>query len=108
MICVIKSKPHDRYKRREADLIKEEEISLKEALTGGKFTIDHLCGKMISLEIEPNTILKPGELMIIEGEGLPQFRSPGKFGNLYLLISVKFPKELDGNELGDIIQVKNK
>ena len=102
---VIKQKPHARFKRHSADLILEQEITLEEALAGGKFTIEHLSGKKVTLTLEPGKIVKPNDVMIVENLGLPQFGSPKAFGKLYLIISVKFPTEVEESKLTALLEV---
>ena len=102
---VVKQKPHDKFKRRGIDLITEQEITLEEALTGGKFTMDHLGGKKATLVLEPGRIVKPNDILIVENLGMPDLKSPGIFGKLYLIINVKFPSQLEEGKLAAIVKV---
>ncbi len=102
---VVKQKPHDKFKRRGADLIVEQEITLEEALVGGKFTIDHLGGKKTTLVLEPGRIVKPTDILMVDGLGMPDFKAPGNFGKLYLIISVKFPTAIEESKLATLLKV---
>ena len=102
---VVKQKQHERFKRHGADLIIEQDITLEDALAGGKFTIEHLCGKKVTLALEPGKIVKPSDVMVVENLGLPQFDNPKTFGKLYLIISVKFPTQVEESKLGALLEV---
>ena len=102
---VVRQKPHDRFKRRGVDLIVEQDITLEEALTGGKFTMEHLGGKRTTLTLEAGRIVKPNDILMVDGLGMPDFRAPGIVGKLYLIISVKFPAQLEEVKLSNIVKV---
>ena len=104
---VVKQKPHSKFKRRGADLIVEQEITLEEALTGGKLTIEHLGGKKITLNIEAGKSVKPNDVMTVEGLGMPNIKAPGTNGNLYVIISIKFPSTLEEAKLTPLLKVFN-
>ena len=86
-------------------MITEQEITLEEALIGGKFTIDHLAGKKVTLTLGRGKIIKPNDILMIEGLGLPKFKAPGVFGKLYLIISVKFPNKVEEAKLTPLLKV---
>lgn len=102
---VVRQKPHNRFKRRGPDLIIEAELSLEEALTGGKFTFEHLGGKKINLTLEPGRVVKPDDVLVVEGMGMPDFRAPGKIGKLYFIVKVKFPDHVPEENRDKIIEV---
>ena len=102
---MVKEKPHSRFKRRGADLVLEQEITLQEALVGGKFTLEHLGGKKITLVLEPGKIVKPNDVLMIEGLGMPDFKAPGTFGKLYLVVLVKFPQNVEEEKLAELLKV---
>lgn len=101
---VVRQKPHPKFKRKGADLIAEHEITLEEALVGGKLTIEHLGGKKVTLSLEPGRIVKPNDILVIDDLGLPTFGSPKKFGKLYLMVSVKFPEHIEEKKLESLLQ----
>jgi len=98
----VKQQPHSRFKRRGADLIIEQEITLEEALTGGKITIDHLAGKKVTITLEPGKISKPNDVMLADNLGMPM---QGGFGKLYLILSVKFPTNVEEGKLAKLVEV---
>lgn len=87
-------------------MICEQEITLQEALTGGTFTFEHLCGKKINLALKKGKVIKPRDVLVIDGLGMPVHKAPGTFGKLYLLISIKFPKTMDEEKLSEFLNVK--
>ena len=102
---IVKQAQHPKFKRRGIDLIVEQETTLAEALTGGKFTIEHLCGKKYTLVLEPGKIVKPTDVMLVDGLGMPDYSAPGTYGKLYLVISIKFPTKIEESKLEPILKV---
>ena len=90
VVIVIEEKEHPLFKRKKSDLIMTKSISLKEALTGYRFVINHLDGEKI-IESAPGEIIKPGEIRTVEELGMPLMRTPFKFGNLFISFEVEFP-----------------
>jgi len=84
-------KPHPVFQRRGDDLFLEKEISITQALLGGKIEIPSLEGKNISLNMPPN--LEIGKILKVPYQGIPHFSGFGK-GSLYVKIAVKTPKRL--------------
>lgn len=85
--------PHKIFKRAGADLAADLEITLAEALTGfNRVVLTHLDGRGISLKVEQpeGKILRPEEVLRVEGEGMPHKRSDAK-GDLYLIVKIEFP-----------------
>lgn len=100
--------PHKRFHREGAHLFFKKEITLVEALTGFEFTIKTLDEKPRTLIVqhEPNVMYGPGAIRAIRDEGMPMQGNTSTFGNLYVTLSIKFPKKLDPmaiKELGTIL-----
>lgn len=106
MSFVVQQKEHARFKRKGADLICQQEITLLEALAGGTFTFEHLCGKKHNINLKKGKVVKPGDVLVVENLGMPVFRSPGIYGKLYLVISVRFPKTVDEEKIGELLGVR--
>ncbi|EME48179.1 hypothetical protein DOTSEDRAFT_69950 [Dothistroma septosporum NZE10] len=86
---------HKVFNRAGADLHAELEISLSEALTGfNRVVLKHLDGRGIQLHVEQpeGKVLRPDEVLIVHGEGMPHKRSDAR-GDLYLSIKIKFPED---------------
>ncbi|KAL6184303.1 hypothetical protein ACLB2K_045706 [Fragaria x ananassa] len=89
---VIQEKQHSVYERDRNDLIVHQEITLLEALIGGK-TLDltTLDGRKLVVPLPDDVIRAPGDEMIVPGEGMPISSQPGAKGNLRIKFNVKFP-----------------
>jgi len=90
----IKQKSHDRFVREGAHLFYKKEITLAEALTGFEFTVQTLDKRTLIVQSEPDVLYSPGCIRAIRDEGMPMEGNTSTFGNLYVTISVKFPKKL--------------
>jgi len=98
VIVVVRQQEHKRFLRRGADLYLEEEISLADALTGFRIVVPHLDGRKLVVKSKPGEVLQPGHggpaLKGVQGEGMPFHKDPFTFGNLFLVISIRFPVAL--------------
>ena len=86
---------HKVFNRAGADLHAELEISLSEALTGfNRVVLKHLDGRGIQLHVEQpqGKVLRPDEVLIVRGEGMPHKRSDAR-GDLYLSVKINFPED---------------
>lgn len=90
VIIVLEQKPHEHFQRKKNDLYYDCKIPLVTALTGGKFTIRHLDNRVLSVNIIVGEVIKPGEVKLIQGEGMPSLRHHVK-GDLYVRFEVDFP-----------------
>lgn len=72
----------------------EKEITLLESLTGCDFVVEFLDGTNFRVITEQGKVIKHDSLMTLEEKGLPFHKNPYKFGNLFVLFTVKFPDAL--------------
>jgi DnaJ-class molecular chaperone len=80
------------FKRNGLDLIYNKKISLKEALCGFVFEINHLNGKRLALNNMNNpTVVRPGFKRVVNGMGINKDNS---VGNLVIEFEVEFPDSL--------------
>ncbi|KAL1304401.1 hypothetical protein AAFC00_003401 [Neodothiora populina] len=87
--------PHKTFSRAGADLSADLHITLAEALTGfNRVVLTHLDGRGISLNVtQPKgRILRPEQIIKIDGEGMPIKKSDAK-GDLYLIVKIEFPED---------------
>jgi len=77
----------------------DKEISLLEALTGVNFTIMHLDGRIIRITNPSGSVIKPNDIMTCDGLGMPFHKTPYKFGSLFITFSVKFPDEINADQI---------
>ena len=84
---------HSIFRRAGADLSADMEVTLAEALCGfSRVVIKHLDGRGLHIQHPQPTasVLEPGQVIKVEGEGMPYKKSDMK-GDLYLLVKIKFP-----------------
>lgn len=84
---------HPTFKRAGADLLHPLEVTLADALCGfSRVILRHLDGRGIHIDHPQGRVLKPDQILRVKGEGMPRKRSDNK-GDLYLVVSVKFPED---------------
>ncbi|XP_062116407.1 uncharacterized protein LOC133830451 [Humulus lupulus] len=103
LIFVVDEKPHAVYKRDGNDLVLNQEITLLEALTGKSLDLTTLDGR--NLMIPLTEIIKPGAEMVVQNEGMPISKEPGKKGNLRIKFDVKYPSRLTVEQKADLRRV---
>jgi DnaJ family protein B protein 4 len=85
------------FKRHGTDLIYNKKISLKEALCGFVFEIDHLNGKRLSLNNVNNpTVIKPNFKKMVHGMGMTRDNSTG---NLIIEFEIEFPDSFTSEQI---------
>lgn len=94
VIIVVKEVEHKKFKRRGADLFIEHKITLVEALTGINFIFTHLDGTQIRIKNEPGEVIKPDDIKTVAEKGFPFYKSPYRFGNLFIKFTVTFPDSI--------------
>jgi curved DNA-binding protein len=87
--------PDARYVRTGDDLTQDVPVSLYRALLGGSQTVDTLSGA-VKINIKPESA--NGTRLRLRGKGFPVYRQDGKFGDLYLRLSVQLPQNLTDQE----------
>jgi len=73
-------------------------ISLSEALTGFKFAMTHLDGRVLVISSQEGDVLKLGEFKVVSEEGMPVYKKPLEKGRLVIQFEIKFPS---AEELSD-------
>ncbi len=97
LVFVVEEKAHARFTRDNNDLVTTLKIPLVDALTGtgAKQVVEHLDGRKIQVA-PPSDIVKPGQTMVIRGEGMP-VRKAGAVkqkGDMTVKWEVVFPDRL--------------
>jgi len=95
LIVKLDMSSHSRFHREGAHLFYKKSITLAEALTGFEFTIKTLEKRTLIVSSEPDVLYSPGSVRAIKDEGMPQENNPVVRGNLYIIIAVSCPSELD-------------
>lgn len=92
VVLVVQQKQHDTFKRIQqanpSDLLLEKTISLKEALCGCSFTVQHLDGRTLHIKTNEGQVIKPNSFMVVQSEGMPVHGRPFVKGNLYVRFEV--------------------
>ncbi|KAK8639586.1 hypothetical protein V6N13_137959 [Hibiscus sabdariffa] len=96
---LIRTAPHDRFRREGNDLHTTVTVTLVQALVGFEKTIKHLDDH--SVDIGYKGITKPKEVRKFKGEGMP-LHSSKKKGNLYVTYDVLFPTSLTEDQKSKI------
>ncbi|CAI9761775.1 unnamed protein product [Fraxinus pennsylvanica] len=100
LIFVVDEKPHPIFKRNGNDLVVNQKISLLDALTGKTLNLTTLDGRDLTITV--SDIVKPGHEIVIQNEGMPMSKEPGKNGNLKIKFDVKFPSRLTAEQKSDL------
>merc|ERR1719147_448908 len=95
IIIILDEKAHPLFKRNGNDLILKMDISLTEALTGMRKTIQTLDERTLVIQTVAGEVIKPNDLKCVYGEGMPTYRNPFEKGRLILQFSVVFPPSLE-------------
>jgi len=94
LFVVVRTRRDPRFERAGADLLRQEIISLTDAVLGATLEVPTLSGTA-SVSIPPGT--QPGAVLRLKGKGLPEFGS-GRHGELYLRLAVQVPEQLTREE----------
>ena len=81
-----------------------KEVSLKEALCGFSFEIDHINGKNYKISNQPGNIIKPGYVREICGMGM---KRNSQVGRLFIKFNIKFPEKLSEEQIEKLSEVLN-
>ncbi|KAF3910761.1 hypothetical protein ABW20_dc0100561 [Dactylellina cionopaga] len=93
IIFVVNEKEHDSFARAGFDLTHTIKITLQEAICGfSRVVLKHLDGRGIQIEHKKGTMLQQGQILKVDGEGMPMKRGEAK-GDLYLIVEMIWPTE---------------
>jgi DnaJ family protein A protein 2 len=93
LVFILSEEQHPIFNRIGADLSADMEITLAEALGGfSRVVLTHLDGRGIQITHPRGKILRPGQVLKVEGEGMPMKRGEDK-GDLYLIVKIDFPED---------------
>jgi DnaJ-class molecular chaperone len=83
--------PHFKRVQSQVDLLFEHDLPLIDALLGYEFTIRHYDDHLVTIKSPPNHVTSSGDLVVVEGEGMPLHRNPNQRGDLYVKMNVVMP-----------------
>lgn len=94
---------NQQFNREGDDLYAESKISLREALTGfSKCLLTNLDGNAVNIECKAGTIVKPGDIIRIPNQGLPNMYDQERRGTLFVYLHIEFPKTLSPAAIKDL------
>ena len=93
IVFTLQEEDHEIFQRAGDDLSAELNITLAEALCGfSRVVLKHLDGRGIHLNHSRGKVLRPGQILKVDGEGMPLKKSDAK-GDLYLVVKIDFPED---------------
>ena len=100
---VISVEKHATFLRQGMDILYKKTITLKEALTGFTFEVEHINGKSLCINNHTNrTIIKPGFKKVIPNLGIVRDNNTG---NLIIEFTVEFPDSLTEEQTASIGEI---
>jgi DnaJ-class molecular chaperone len=86
---------HPTFKRDDADVYIDHEISFIEAILGGKTRVPTLEGKDLQIKIRPGT--QPGTVIRLSGKGIKRLQQKS-YGDFYIRLVIKLPTRLTNKQ----------
>lgn len=100
---VLDSKPHDVYNLEGNNLLVKQVIPLVDALAGAEINLTTLDGRNLPVRVEE--VVRPGYEVVLENEGWPIRKEPGKKGKLVINFDVTFPMRLSPSQRAAIRRI---
>ncbi|OEL18344.1 DnaJ-like protein subfamily B member 4 [Dichanthelium oligosanthes] len=100
---ILDVKPHDMYILDGNNLLVKHEIPLVDALAGTAINLRTLDGRNLPVRVEE--VVRPGYEVVLENEGWPIRKEPGKKGKLVIKFDVAFPTRLSSSQRAAIRQI---
>jgi molecular chaperone DnaJ len=95
LFVVLRAREDSRFIREGADLWRQEQVRLPDAVLGTQLKVPTLEGGQVEVDIPPGT--QPDTVLRLRGKGLPHFGGAGK-GDMYLRVKVRIPTKLSREE----------
>ena len=92
MVFVVDEMEHATYKRKNSDLLIQKHISVTEAICGFSFLHTHLDERQLLVKSEEGRVYNHGDLMCVEGEGMPLEGDHYNAGRLFILFKIDMPE----------------
>ncbi|KAI1398904.1 DnaJ-domain-containing protein [Hypoxylon fuscum] len=93
LVFVLDEENHEVFSRLGDDLSADLEVTVAEALCGfSRVVVQHLDGRGIHINYPRGKVLHPGQILKVEGEGMPKKRGEAK-GDLYFIVKIEFPED---------------
>ena len=91
---VVKTQPHQMFRRKNTDLLVTQRVGLMDSLCGVDLSLEHLDGRQLRIQSNPGEIIRPGQVKCIEGDGMPVHGQPSVKGNLYVQFEIEYPDRI--------------
>merc|ERR1712039_621403 len=72
VVIVVREKTHKTFQRVKDALLMSKTLTLSEALCGFQFSTTFLDGEELVIRSKPGQVVKPGDMMMIKGKGMPR------------------------------------
>jgi DnaJ family protein B protein 11 len=96
LVFIIKQIPDALFRREGDDLHMSLDISLQEALVGFDKSFKHLDGH--NVVVRKNDVSYCSEIVKIKGEGMPKRGNKSVKGDLYITLSISFPRKFSDKQ----------
>lgn len=96
LILVVEVQPDPQFERQGDDLTVRVPVPLYTALLGGEVPVPTPEGKMVMLQIKPET--PNGTRLRLRNKGMPNLKNPQQRGDLYAVVDVQLPQHLTSRE----------
>jgi len=96
LIITIIVKEDKKFKRIENNLETTVDVPLYIAILGGELKIKTLKG-FLNVNIPPES--QQGKKLKLKGMGMPIYKSPKRFGDLFVILNIKLPTKLNSDEI---------
>ena len=83
--------PHFQRLKNGIDLVADLKVSLVETLLGFSVPLRHLDDHIVVVDSPKDVITQNGDLIVVEGEGMPNANNPVLKGDLYMKVTVIMP-----------------
>ena len=91
----LRVEPHARFERSGNDLRTTATVPVLDAILGGSVTVSTLSGN-VRLKVPAGT--QPGKTLRVRGKGMPKYKNPEEFGDLFVKLQLSVPTELTEEE----------
>lgn len=95
--------PHPRFQRQGDDLIANLNLNCLEAIIGKTITIETIDGKTLEIYIQPGS--QHGQLLSINGYGMPNINNPQQRGRLLFNVNITVPTNLSEEQKNQIKKI---
>jgi DnaJ-class molecular chaperone len=92
--ATVRVRPHPVFRREGRDVLVDVPVTIAEAIRGAKIEVPTLDGRA-TVTVPPGT--DSGQKLRLRGKGIPNPTSGGAAGDLYVVIQVRVPKQLDAD-----------